>query len=166
MIGFSETSRWSINKALYGQEEAEKLATESYSKIKAKFADIEESFKNFDNLSFHDKIDLCYFLLDKPNDNFLRLKSIITPEARKFLSKGKKSSDNLRKIENTIKKHGDIPNLTEYNKIPIEEKISDCISLLYGADLFGIVAHIIINKDKEEFAELYNIKCNGAETIF
>jgi hypothetical protein len=163
MIGFSETSRWSINRALFGREGAEKLATESFSKIKAKFVDIEESFKNFSDLSFNDKIDLCYYFLDRPGlkeEYFSKIKGFLTPEAKKFLIKCSNSSDNLRNLGSMISKNGDTLKLTdwqEYNKITIEEKISDCICLLYGSDLFEMITQVIINKDKEHFAEFYEL---------
>jgi hypothetical protein len=160
MIGFSQSSQWSINVALYGIEKAEQLANESYLEKMVKFADLEESFKNFSILSFNDKIELCYYFLDTANitnELSTKIKNIMTPESRKFLVRGNKSSDKLKKLARSIIKPGAILILTKYNKISIEEKIHNCISLLFGDDLYGIITQVIINKDKEDFVEFYEL---------
>lgn len=160
MIGFSEISRWCINKALFGVDKADEIATKNSSKIKEKFSDIEESFKNFDVLSFYDKIDLCYFILDTHgNQNvLLKIKNIITPEARKFITRSK-SSSSIIKIEKNKEANIEISIeiLQEYNQISIEDKIYDCISLLYGSDPYGTITHIILNKDMDIYRELYEL---------
>ena len=155
--GFSSGARWSINSAIYGKEEADKLSGEDYAIIKEKFKNFEEVANNFDNLSFNDKIDLCFYYLDSPNKDILRHN--ITPNMHKYLIRIRhldslrKIGDSIRKVDAKITKE----TIEEYNQLPIEEKIHNSISLLYGCDLFGVLREFILRKDEEIFSELYHL---------